>query len=452
MKILVGAFQCESNTFSAAKAGKDSFYILHGDEAKQKLFASHLFEEAGFEVVPLGYAVSLPSGMVTRECFDEIMADFRAEAAKHPDAAGVYLYLHGAMYVEGLGSGEEWTVKELRKTVGDRIPIALAQDFHANVSDGLVPLVQGIAGYRTAPHTDYDDTERRASEALMKCLKCTPQASQTFISQPHFFRIRVQFADAAQTSVEPYVTVLRMVRELDKDPDVVSCSVFNGQPWVDAPFMSASVVVYSKANHEAVHAKAKAIADYYDQHKTDLRFGVPAVAPENVVEAARDMAKPVFVSDSGDNTTAGAAGESDCLVDVFRGTGLKTLFTSLYDPDAVAKHAETAVGRGRILGFVGEDSGEGVVVRDGNVDIVYSTVRTSFTMKEHFAAMGLNPADYDVVVVKQGYLWPGAAELAASQVFCMTPGTATNDFSTLPFRHLEGDYYYVKPTVAEKTE
>ena len=165
MKILVGAFQCESNTFSAAKAGKDSFYILHGDEAKQKLFASHLFEEAGFEVVPLVYAVSLPSGMVKRECFDEVLADFKAEATKHPDADGIYLYLHGAMDVAELGSGEEWTVKELRKTVGDTIPITLAQDFHGNISDGLVPLVQGIAGYRTAPHTDYDDTERRAAEA-----------------------------------------------------------------------------------------------------------------------------------------------------------------------------------------------------------------------------------------------------------------------------------------------
>ena len=440
MKVLVGAFQCESNTFSAAKAGKENFYVLHGDEAKRKLFASHLFEEAGFEIVPLVYAVSLPSGMVTRACFDEVLADFRAEAATHPDAAGVYLYLHGAMYVEGLGSGEEWTVKELRKTVGDSIPITLALDFHANISDGLVPLVQGIAGYRTAPHTDYDDTERRAAEALMRLLREKSEAV------PHFFRIRVQFADAAQTSVEPYVSVLRMIRELDADPRVITASVFNGQPWVDAPFMSASVIVYSKSDHDEIHAKAKAIADYFDVHKTDLTFGVPAIAPDDVVETVRTMAKPVFVSDSGDNTTAGAAGESYGLVKVFRGTGLKTLFTSLCDPVAVAKCTSNVVGRGRILGFVGEDAGEGVVVRDGNIDIVYSTVRTSFTMKDHFAAMGLNPADYDVVVVKQGYLWPGAAELAASQVFCLTPGTATNDFSTLPFRHLEGEYYYVKPT------
>ena len=441
MKILVGAFQCESNTFSAAKAGKDSFYILHGEEAKKKLFASQIFEEAGFEVVPLVYAVSLPSGMVTRECFDEIMADFRARAAEHLDADGIYLYLHGAMYVEGLGSGEEHTVKELRKTVGNAIPITLAQDFHGNLSDGLVPLVQGIAGYRTAPHTDYDDTERRAAEALIRIV------SEKVGTVPHFFRIRVQFADAAQTSVEPYVTVLKMIRELDLDPRVVTASVFNGQPWVDAPFMSASVVVYSKADHDEIHAKAKAIADWYDAHKTDLKFGVPASSPEKVVETARAMAKPVFVSDSGDNTTAGAAGESDFLLKIFRGTGLKTLFTSLYDPDAVAKYANasTVVCRGKILGFVGEESGEGVVVRDGNVDIVYSTVRTSFTMKEHFVAMGLNPADYDVVVVKQGYLWPGAASLAASQIFCMTPGTATNDFSTLPFKNLEGEYYFVKP-------
>ena len=483
MKILVGSFQCESNTFSAAKAGKESFYILHGDEAKQKLFASHLFEEAGFEVVPLVYAVSLPSGMVTRECFDEVLADFKAEAAKHPDAAGIYLYLHGAMCVEEWKSGrveewkcgevdwpengfsgEEWTVKELRKTVGNKIPITLAQDFHGNLSDGLVPLVQGIAGYRTAPHTDYDDTERRAAEALIRLLREKSEAV------PHFFRIKVQFADAAQTSVEPYVTVMKMIRELDADPRVVTASVFNGQPWVDAPFMSASVIVYSSADHDEIHAKAKAIADYYEAHKTDLKFGVPAIAPDKVVGAVAGMAKPVFVSDSGDNTTAGAGGKSAYLLKRMLGSGVKTLFTSIYCPEAWAKLAAMKPGeratltipksddytddvtlegeyvkKGKILGFVGEESGEGVIFRVGSVDVVFASVRTSFTMKEHFAAMGVDAKDYDVVVVKQGYLWPGAAELAATQVFCMTPGTATNDFSKLDFRNLEGEYYYIKP-------
>ena len=464
MKILVGSFQCESNTFSAAKAGKESFYILHGKEAKNKLFASHLFEEAGFDVVPLVYAVSLPSGMVTRECFDEVLADFRKEAAKHPDADGIYLYLHGAMYVEGLGSGEEFTVKELRKTVGSNIPISIDQDFHANIADGLVPNVQAISGYRTAPHTDYDEAETRAAVALMRILK---EKAETV---PHFFRIRVQFADAAQTNVEPYVSIMKMVRELDKDPDVISCSVFNGQPWVDAPCMSASVIVYSKANHEAVHAKAKAVADYFEEHKTDLKFGVPALAPDKTVEGVRPLAKPVFISDSGDNTTAGAAGRSAYLLKRFLGTGMKTLFASIYCPEAWTKLSAMKPGdranltipksdcytndlvvegeyvkKAKVLGFVGEESGEGVIFRVGSVDIVFASVRTSFTMKEHFAAMGVNASDYDAVIVKQGYLWPGAAELAASQVFCMTPGTATNDFSTLPFRNLEGAYYYVKP-------
>lgn len=439
MKILVGAFQCESNTFSAAKAERGDFYYLKGEAAKRRLFASRLFEEAGFEVVPLVYAVSLPSGCVTKACFDEIISDFRAEAAKHPDADGIYLYLHGAMVVEGGFSGEELTVRELRKTVGGAIPISLDLDFHANVSEGLVAQVQAISGYRTAPHTDYDESETRAANALMKILSAKSNTC------PHFFRIKVQFADAAQTSVEPYVSILKMVRELDRDPHIVSANVFNGQPWVDAPFMGASVVVYSMASHEAVHAKAKAIADHFEAHKTDLAFGVPALAPEKTPDAARTMAKPVFVSDSGDNTTAGAAGTSDCLVKVFKGTGLRTLFTSLCDPAAVEKFADRAVGRGKILGFVGEEAGEGIVVRDGNVDIVYSTVRTSFTMKEHFAAMNLDVKAYDVVIVKQGYLWPGAAELAASQIFCMTPGTATNDFSMLKFKNLEKDYYYIKP-------
>ena len=38
-----------------------------------------------------------------------------------------------------------------------------------------------------------------------------------------------------------------------------------------------------------------------------------------------------------------------------------------------------------------------------------------------------------------------AFDIDASQVFCMTPGTATNDFATLPFKNLVGDYCYVKP-------
>ena len=95
MKILVGSFQCESNTFSPATAEKDSFHILHGDEAKKALFASHLFEEKGYEVVPLVYAVSLPSGMVTRECFDEVLADFRA---RRGGACGDADILHDARH------------------------------------------------------------------------------------------------------------------------------------------------------------------------------------------------------------------------------------------------------------------------------------------------------------------------------------------------------------------
>jgi len=465
MKILVGSFQCESNTFSPATAEKDSFHILHGDEAKKALFASHLFEEKGYEVVPLVYAVSLPSGKVSRRCFDEVMADFRERAAAHTDAAGCYLYLHGAMYVEGLGSGEEWTVKELRKTIGDKMPVSLALDFHANMADGTVENVQAVCGYRTAPHTDYDDTERRAAVALMKIIE------EKAVSKPCFHRIRVLFADAAQTVFEPYKTVLAMIRELDSDPDVISASVFNGQPWVDAEFTTATVVVYAKAEaYDRVAAKAKAVADAYEAHKKDLKFTVPALAPDKTPAAVRDMAKPVFVSDSGDNTTAGAGGSSAFLLKRFLGSGVKTLFTSIYCPSAWTvlekmKPGERAkitipqtdeytpdlaiegeyVRKGKILGFVGEESGEGIVFRCGEVDIVFASVRTSFTMKEHFAAMDANVADYDAVVVKQGYLWPGAAELAASQIFSLTPGTATNDFSTLHFEHLKGDYHYIKP-------
>ena len=45
---------------------------------------------------------------------------------------GIWLYLHGAMEVEHIGSGELALLRMVRERVSFNVPIALALDFHAN--------------------------------------------------------------------------------------------------------------------------------------------------------------------------------------------------------------------------------------------------------------------------------------------------------------------------------
>lgn len=469
MKILVGSYQCESNTFSPHKAHCGDFYRLYGDAAKNELVATGAFLAEGWEVVPLGYAVALPSGAVAREDYLSMLEDFLTEAKKHPDADGVYLYFHGAMYVEGIGSGEEYFVKRLREILGDRIPISVASDFHSNVSDGLAENIQALSGFRTAPHTDYDETELRAANALIRILKEGLQPKLML------FRVRVLFADAAQTALEPYRTLLEMLREAEKDPRIVSASIYNGQPWVDAEFVGATVVVSYVGDETEISAKVKAIADYYEAHKTDLKFEMPALSPDATATAVASLEGPVFISDSGDNSTAGADGKSTFLLQKMLGGACgKGLVASIFCPSAYAALTAVSVGEtcevtfpksdryaevltlrgerlqeGTILGFVGEVVGKGILFRSAEgIDVIVSDVRTSFTTAAHFSEMGVDPADYDWVALKMGYLWPGVDGLAKNRIFCLTPGSSTNDFSTLDFKNLCDEYYYIQPDKA----
>ena len=261
-----------------------------------------------------------------------------------------------------------------------------------------------------------------------------------------------------------------MLGEADAKDSILSASLFNGQPWIDSEFVGASIVLGSiPGETEAIEHGAK-MADYFSSHKEEFHFTVPALSPEHMLSELNAMQKPVFISDSGDNTTAGADGKSTFLLEKILQSDLKNvLIAGLYNEDVYNQFCDvplnismeftipapddyshdltlkgTLLKKGKILGFVKEDAGEGILIRCGNCDIVFGNVRFSFTTPEHFKAMGIQPEQYNYIALKIGYLWPEVAEIASSTIFCFTPGTSTNDFSTLNYKHLKNEYYYIK--------
>lgn len=464
MKILVGSFQCEANTFCKQRATVSDFELFEGEALLQKMAAVPVFREAEIEIVPLIYASSLPCGMVSAEAFEHYKNIFIKKISDEKEYDGIYLYLHGAMYVEGLGSGEEALLQAIRNVTGYDIPISVALDYHANLSDMFLGLVNAVQGFRTAPHTDQDDTEKRAAKSLIKCIqqKVCPKLS--------YIRIPFLGGDAATTDKEPFISLTRCLEEFDGLSSVISCAFFNGQPWYDSPYTGNCAVVSCKDKMEGMK-KARELAYIFWKGRENLKIK-NAMSVKNAIEVSLKHRDGVlFVTDSGDNTTAGADGAGTLLLNEYlRENAEGVLICGILEKDVVnmllkkeigfetdivlckgkkeKQEIETVInvklkGKGRVYGWAGDEVGEGVIVSSKNIDIVFTNARAAFTTPLHFEKMGISPTTYRVIVLKMGYLFPKLYEISEKFIFALTPGCSTNDFFELDYKYLKKRMYPV---------
>src|ERR1700744_26783 len=124
--------------------------------------------KAGAEfTVPMA-ASAHPSGLVTKAAYEQMTSAIVDEIKKGCDA--VLLALHGATVAEHYDDGEGELLNRIRKIAPD-VPIAVALDFHTQMTDAMIRGASIITGYRTYPHIDMDATARRWGRTLMRMLK-----------------------------------------------------------------------------------------------------------------------------------------------------------------------------------------------------------------------------------------------------------------------------------------
>ncbi|MCC6315440.1 MAG: MlrC C-terminal domain-containing protein, partial [Thermomicrobiales bacterium] len=94
--------------------------------------------------------------------------------------------------------------------------------------------------------------------------------------------------------------------------------------------------------------------------------------------------------------------------------------------------------RGTVLG-VSSDAPRGgrtALLRAGGTTIAIASRRMAFTLRRDFADLGLDPANFDLTVVKLGYLFPELREIARAVYMALTPGASDLDIPRLPFRRI----------------
>lgn len=448
MRIIIGSFQCEGNSLTPIHTTFEDFDYAVGKAMYEKLAVIDFFKEHHCEVIPTIYAHALPGGAVVKEDFLR-MAKELVDAIPSEGVDGIWLYLHGAMYVEEIGSGDTCLLQMVRDKIGYDIPISVAMDFHADNTDEIVKLANCITGFRTAPHCDHKDTQIRAAKMLLRCIE------KNILPQPQMERADVVICgDAVLTSLEPLKGIMEMAEKYERSiPGMLSVQVFNGQPWIDEPYMGPSIVVTHETDNEIAKQCAKSLADKFYEVRNDFKFLIEAVEPEEAIRRAMTATeKQVFLSDSGDNTTAGAAGDNAYMINRLQEAGaVGVLIAGIVDEAAcdacfragigdiltlqvggsLDANSETAtitgrlIHRGDILSYTGGNAGPSATLDCGDMTVVVTKKRAAMCRTDIFESIHLDYSPFKIVVVKLGYLFPELAAKAERAILAFTPGSST---------------------------
>jgi len=459
-RVLVCALMQESNSFSPRPSVWSDFHIVTGPDMLAWIAAAPVFAEAGIEMVPTLYAYSVPGGILQEESYlrfkrrilDGITADSKLD--------GVWLYLHGALEVERVGSGEADLVSAIRRKVGPDVPIAVALDFHANNTQLLMDNANIVYGYRTAPHIDEVQTQEKTARLLIRCME------EGLLPHPFMMRPPLLFpGEMATTCIEPLLSLMQEVARAESAEGILCASFFDGMAWVDAPNSMASIVVVEERGTLRAEIEAKRLAGLFWDEREQFRFEEETADPEEAVRMAlADPTEPVFITDSGDNVTAGAPGDSayylklllsnppehvlvagivckrgvDTLSGVQIGAAVSFNIGGEMDPaGVVVPLAGWLKWKGRILDKSGDRNTEAAVVVTGGIHVIMTVERCSFVTPEIIESTGLRIKDFKIVIVKQGYLYDALRQVTGRSIMALTPGSASQDLSRFIFKKLQ---------------
>ncbi|HEY8428106.1 MAG TPA: M81 family metallopeptidase [Sandaracinaceae bacterium] len=438
LRIAYGRIFHEANAFSPLPTTRENFARLHWLEGEELARACDLggWELAGLfphaeltgfvqaarlagsvTAIPLVSALAVPSGPLTRETFDWLLDELTGRIARAGALDGIYLALHGSMQVAGLAEAPEAVIlRRVREAAGPRPRIAASFDLHGNLSAGIVEPLDVLVAYRSNPHWDLAPTGFRAGNRLIRALRgqCRPV---------HAWR-KLPLVLGGGTTIDflpPMRAVFRAMKRMERDPRVLTASLFMVHPYTDAEDLGWAVHVSTDGDEKLASELADRLADQVWSVRD-----VP-LPPMRTIDEALDEVKngawrklgPVTLVDVDDIVGAGAPGGNTRFVEalVKNDRGLRCL-VPVHDPEAV-RTAWEANGRVRLVLRGTPGYGAPAVELDATVEAkidteVGRTVRLDFgpvsvavterpplpIRPKFWSRLGVSVRDADVIVQK----------------------------------------------------
>ena len=400
--------------------------------------------------VPTIMAWATPGGMVTRECYDTLVNRSLRMLKEGMPYDGIFLDIHGAMSVEGLEDPEGDYITRIREVVGPDVLISASMDPHGCVSPTLAKGVDLITSYRMAPHTDRYISRERAIVNLLDRLESGKgkPAYKAWVKVPILLP-----GEKTSTRVDPGKSLYAAIEPIEAQDGVIDAAIWMSYPWADEP-RNHGVVVVTGDDSAQVTDGARQLAEKSDK-------------------------KPYFISDMGDNPTAGGAGDVTWTLQKllarpeFRKEGGKTLvYSAIPGPEMVAQakqvgeggHVRCEVGAavdnryappvmldGTVVKILDRDVNDQVLIKVGSMLVVVGEERSPYHYKADYEALGIDPYQVDIIVNKLGYLTEELYEISKSGDWMMaqTRGGVDQDLLQLPYQHLQRPIFPLDPDMPD---
>ncbi|MFE7662085.1 M81 family metallopeptidase [Streptomyces celluloflavus] len=472
LRIGIGGMSIESSQFCPHRATYDDFRVTR----KSALLDRYTWTRPDdglaerVEWVPLVHAVSLPGGPVERATYDRIKTELTGLIRESGPLDGLVYDIHGAMSVVGLVDAEADLTEAVRAATGPDTLISAAMDLHGNVSRRFAEPLDLLTAHRLAPHEDAWETRERAARKLVERLVSGR-------GRPHRAWVQVPVllpGEKTSTRLEPAASLYGRLASVEALDGVVDAAVWVGYAWADEERCRAAVVVTADDPELAVDRARSLAQEYWDVRRDFVFVGPTGDADECITRAVGSTARPFLISDSGDNPTAGGAGDLAYMLgrllahEELASGRVTALHPGITDPPAVAACFAAGVGAevtlrvgGQVSAGTGphaepyeltctvtalegaavpgsgaprgnpayDDGGRTAAVTRGGVTVVLTERRKPFHTRADFGT--LDPREFDLVVVKIGYLEPELHEMAADWLLALTPGGVDQDLLRL---------------------
>jgi len=465
-RIAIAGLAIESSTFSPALTNEEAFHAKYSPDvfSVYPFLASDSPLRSRAVWIPTLVGHALPGGAVTREAYESLVNKTLDSLKKHTPYDGLFLDIHGAMSVAGLDDPEGDFITRIRKVVGKGTIISTSMDLHGNVSRRLAENTDLITCYRMAPHEDAMETKQRAVANLIERIESGKgkPAYKAWIPVPILLP-----GEKTSTRIEPARSVYKAVAPAAAQKGIIDAAIWVGYAWADEPRNHAVVMVTGDDREKVIRTAEQLARNYWN-----ARFGYAFVAPTGTLKECLDKAllsskRPFFISDSGDNPTAGGSGDVTWTLkeilarpEFQSDNGPSLIYASIPGPELV-QAAISAKAGGHVDGYAGakvdvryappvritgmvesveygdKDAEVEVVIRVGSVHVIVTQKRKPYHKEGDFTRLGLTPRKTDIVVVKIGYLEPELYAMRADWLLALTPGGVDQDLERLPYKRIQ---------------
>ena len=487
MRLFLAMMSHETNTFSNLPTDRAQF------EARSLHYGGEILEayrdtgtciggmidaaaRRGATLVPSVAAAASPAGLVTKDIYGHVKERLLRDLKTAGKVDGVLLDLHGAMVPEGLDDGEGDLIEAVRAAVGPEVPIAVTLDFHANLSESMVRGADLLNGYKTYPHVDMAERGVEATEQLIDIIGKRLKPTAALRKPPLLPPLGNQ-----GTARGPMRRLYDLAAEMEKNPKVISISIFAGFPHADIPDAGFGVYVVTDDDQDLADHLADRLADTAWTHRHEFIHAALPVR-EAVAKALAAPGKPIVLADMADNTGGGAAGDgTEILKELVRVGARSAVVACIWDPRAVALCVKAGAGASVTLDVGGKvDDRHGAPLRvtgvvrtlsDGrfvhkgpmarglhgrlgttavldvnDIKVILISYRWQTFDPEMIRFVGIDPLDHKILVVKSTIHYRAAFEPIAGEIIEVdAPGLSSSNLARFDFKRIRRPIFPLDP-------